>query len=162
MSTLKWRGVSRWLLWWLASFVVWLLLISQVDWLEIVIGGLAASLAATGACLVALRDDAEFAFRWEHAVALARRLPRALSVDTVRVLAALTRVVLGTHIRGRMVETPFAYGEEDDPQEAARRALVVGAVSATPNSIVVELEHDRMEVHRLLPGPMPSDRVWPI
>jgi hypothetical protein len=51
------------------------------------------------------------------------------------------------------VAVPFRYGSSDDPEDAARRALLVAGLSVTPNSVVVGVDADRDEVlvHQLVP-----------
>jgi hypothetical protein len=80
-------------------------------------------------------------------------------------------VILARHLftgqkaHSLVIERPFEIGPEDDPRAAARRALAVAYVTATPRAVVLGFDAERGTVsyHLLAPGPVPSvlERLTP-
>ncbi len=65
---------------------------------------------------------------------------------------------------GVLTELPFSPGGQD-PESAARRALVVAGVSTAPNTIALGIDSERetLLVHQLSRQlPEPPNRCWPI
>jgi multisubunit Na+/H+ antiporter MnhE subunit len=147
-----------WLAWWAALLIIWLLLVDTLDPEELLVGAVAASVAASVALAVHRRGYIRF---WPRA-AWFRQTP-ALVWDVIADCGLLAgalwrKVVLRQPVRGIMIRVPFHHGG-DNGRDGARRALVNIAVSLTPNSYVVDIdpEADSLLVHRLVPGPL--DRV---
>ena len=150
--------IRLWLAWWCALFVVWLLLVDNVDGQELVAGALAASAAASVGAAVHRQGYIRFRPRlvWVRAVP---GVLREVVVDHGVLAAALWRkVVLRQPVAGVNARVPFHHGG-DNGRDGARRAMVNFAVSLTPNSYVVDIdpEADSLLVHRLVAGPL--DRV---
>ena len=147
-----------WLGWWSALAVVWLLLVDTLQVDELVVGAVAAAIAATVATAVHRRGYIRF---WPRAAWL-REVPSLLwdiVVDCALLAGALWRsVVRREQVHGVTLRVPFHHGG-DNGRDGARRALVNFAVSITPNSYVVDIdpEGDSLLVHRLVPVPL--DRV---
>ena len=144
-----------WAGWWVALWLVWLLLVDTFQVEEVVAGMVGAAVAATVA--TAVREQGYMSFfprgRWLLEVpALAGRV----IADSGVLAAALWRhVVRGQPVHGSMVRVPFDHGGLGG-RDAARRALVNVGVSLTPNSFVIDIdpEGDILLVHRLVPGPL--------
>jgi multisubunit Na+/H+ antiporter MnhE subunit len=149
------------LAWAAGSMVLWMLLTSTVKGSELVAGAIAA--VVTAVVVEAVRERERFAFRprlrWlRRAVAI----PVRVVVESWQVTVALTRHATGrTRVRGTFVAIPFEHGERDDPEAAARRALVTVGVSMTPNTVVVGIDPDRNELltHQLVPDPASLERA---
>ncbi|HEY0395043.1 MAG TPA: hypothetical protein VGD01_11170 [Candidatus Elarobacter sp.] len=134
---------------WIAFAAVEALLVGKIDPQEtpvgIAIAGLAA-LCTTGA-LVAAGD------RYAVPLGAFARLPSVAAAvvrDTFVVTGVLLRALGGRPPDDRLERVHFDAGG-DDARSAARRALVVAGTSASPNSVVadVDLERGAMIVHRL-------------
>jgi multisubunit Na+/H+ antiporter MnhE subunit len=141
------------LAWTAGSMVLWLAITSTFRGSELVAGAVAAVL--TAAAVEAVRERERFVFRprlrW---VRRAFRLPARVVTDTWLLTTVLVRHVSGSkRVRGAFVAVPFRYGSGDDPEDAARRALLVAGLSVAPNSVVVGVDADRDEVlvHQLVP-----------
>jgi len=144
-----------WCAWWVALAVIWLLLVDTVHADELIVGAVAAGLAASVATAVHHRGYIRFSprLRW---LLEAPSLLAAVVVDCGLLAGALwRRLVLREDVRGQMIRVPFRHGG-DNGRDGARRALVNFAVSLTPNSYVVDIdpEGDSLLVHRLVPGPL--------
>jgi multisubunit Na+/H+ antiporter MnhE subunit len=144
--------IGWWMAWWLALLGLWLLLVS-VNTAEFVAGLGAAAAAATAAEVVRTQGLVRFDPdpRW---VLRIWRVPRSILRDCW----VLTRA-LAQHLRGKPVNSgfraiPFRSGG-DDARASARRALVVPAISVSPNTYVIGIdeEADLMLVHQLVAAP---------
>jgi hypothetical protein len=97
----------------------------------------------------------------------ARRLPGIVASilhDAARLTAAFARLAAGgERTSGELVTRAFDPGE-GTPEARSRRGFVLAAVALAPNTvpIAVDYENGRLLVHRLVPGPEPKDRLWPI
>jgi multisubunit Na+/H+ antiporter MnhE subunit len=124
----------------------------------VVLGLVAAAVAATAAELVRDQDLVRFRLQvvWLRDL---YRLPGQLLGDSWTLAAALWRQLTGRRVRGVFRALPFPT-EGDDARSAARRSLVTGVVSLTPNTYVVGIEGDEgvMLVHQLVPKTAPVPR----
>jgi hypothetical protein len=144
--------VKFWLGWWLWSLGLWMLLVFKTELAEIVLGAVAAALAATGAELVRSRGWLPFAPRPRWLLALVR-LPREVVLDTALLTRALwRRVVHGEPIEGRFRVVHFDDCGGDDPYTQARRATAKWLGGVGPNNYVVgfEEEHDAVLLRQLV------------
>jgi multisubunit Na+/H+ antiporter MnhE subunit len=144
--------IATWLGWWVALGVIWLLLVDTTNPEELLVGAVAASLAATVALAVHRQGYIRF---WPRARWLGE-LPHVMQdviVDCGLLTGALWRtLVLRQPVHGETIRVPFHHGG-DNGRDGARRALVNFAVSLTPNSYVIDIdpEADSLLVHRLVP-----------
>jgi multisubunit Na+/H+ antiporter MnhE subunit len=156
------KRVRFWILWYVPLVVLWLLFVDTFAPEEVVLGLVAAALAATAADVVRAQDLVRFRLdvRWLRDIG---RIPRQVLLES-RLLA----VVLWHHLRGRPASGTFRAlpfpRDDDDAVSAARRALVTAIVSLTPDTYVVGIEGDEglILVHQLLsePGsPLPPSMV---
>ena len=143
------------LAWWAVLLAVWLLLVETVALPELLVGVVAAGLAASVAETVRELGYVRFAPR----VVWLRYVPRIggqVLVDCGILFAALGRRLLQRRdVRGVMLRIPVRYGD-DSARDAARRALLNFGVSITPNTYVVDLDRETSTVliHQLVAGPV--------
>jgi multisubunit Na+/H+ antiporter MnhE subunit len=133
--------------------LLWVLVTSTFQGAELVAGAIASVLSAVA--VEAVRERERFVFRprlrW---VRRAFVIPARVVADTWLLTVALVRHVSGSkRVRGAFVAVPFRHGEPGDPEDSARRALVVAGLSVAPNSVVVGVDDERDEVlvHQLVP-----------
>jgi multisubunit Na+/H+ antiporter MnhE subunit len=147
--------IGLWLAWWVALFILWLLLVDTVEAQELLVGAIAASVAAGLA--IAVHREGYMRFRprarWLRE---APWLAWEVIADCGLLAGALWRKLIGRQqVHGVTIRVPFHHGG-DGGRDGARRALVNFAVSLTPNSYVVDIdpEADSLLVHRLVAGPL--------
>jgi multisubunit Na+/H+ antiporter MnhE subunit len=142
-----------WIAWYLPLVVLWLAFVDTLASAEVVLGTVAAAVAATVADLVRAQDLVRFRLEWSWLRDL-DRLPWQVLGDAWALAGALWRQLRGRPVKGVLRTVPYPV-ERDDARSAARRALVTGTVSLTPNTYVVGIEGDEgfALVHQLVPGP---------
>jgi hypothetical protein len=138
---------------------LWMLLVFNTQPAEIVLGAVAAALAATGAELVRSHGSVPFApdLRWSRALL---GLPRAVLIDTWRMA-----VLLGAHfLRGRPIEgsfriVQFPCGPRDNARDQARLAVSQWLGGVSPNTYVLGIDERRnvAVVHQLIREERPPD-----
>jgi multisubunit Na+/H+ antiporter MnhE subunit len=147
------RRAKFWIAWYLALVALWLAFVDTFAPEEVLLGLVAAAVAATAADLVRAQDLVRFRLelRWLRDLG---QLPGQVLRDCWLLATALWRHCTGRPVRGAFRTLPFPT-ERDDASSAARRALVTGAVSLTPNTYVVGIEGDEgvAVVHQLVPEP---------
>jgi multisubunit Na+/H+ antiporter MnhE subunit len=152
------RGISSWLLAWLASAAFWMVLTDSVRLSEMLAGAAVAALGATGFEVVRRRRTARQALRPDLALRAWRVLVR-VPADVVRLTrAAFAQVIEREPARGQVLALPFGH-LDGDPGERARRAAAVGLGSVAPNTIVIGIDPETgmLLVHQLVPTGKPSD-----
>jgi multisubunit Na+/H+ antiporter MnhE subunit len=157
-------GAGRaWLSWWALLAGLWLALVDTVVVPELVVGAIAAAIAATGAVVV--RGQRRLLLRPRAAWARFAFAPLGRTVtDLVPLAVALwRRGILRRDERGALVEVPYA-AVGDDPYDAAHRVFTEALGSLAPNTLVVDIERDRrtMVVHELVPTGDPAARAKPL
>jgi multisubunit Na+/H+ antiporter MnhE subunit len=147
------RRVGFWFAWYVPLVVLWLAFVDTLDPAEVVVGLVAAAIAATAAELVRSQDLVRFRLelRWLRGLT---QLPWQTARDCWLLTVALWRHLTGHPARGRFRVVPFP-SEADDASSAGRRALVTALVSVAPNTVVVGVEGQggEMLVHQLVPEP---------
>jgi multisubunit Na+/H+ antiporter MnhE subunit len=162
------RGHARtsfakfWIAWYVSLVLLWLLFVDTFARSEVVLGLVAAAVAATAADLVRAQDLVRFRLELPWLGGL-HRLPWQILGDCRLLAVALWRQLTGRAVHGAFRALPFPR-ERDDARSAARRALVTGTVSLTPNTYVVGIEGDEgvMLVHQLVPeaaNPVPDSML---
>jgi len=140
--------------WWVVLAALWLLLVDSFATVELLVGAVAAALAASVAEAVRERGYVRFS----PAAAWLRHGPRVLwqILDDCWILAvALARQLLGKGtVHGVVLRSPMRYGGEGG-RDSARRALLNFGISITPNSYVIDLDGETSTavIHQLVPGP---------
>jgi multisubunit Na+/H+ antiporter MnhE subunit len=147
------RRLRFWIAWYVALVVLWLAFVDTFATEEMVLGLVAAAMAATAAELVRSQDLVRFGMRASWLRDLGQ-LPWQVVRDSWVLAVALWRHCTGHPVRGVFRVVPFPT-EADDAYSAGRRALVTALVSATPNTVVVGVEggEGEMLVHQLVPEP---------
>jgi multisubunit Na+/H+ antiporter MnhE subunit len=151
-------GLARrsrfWIAWYLPLFGLWILLVDTFAAEELVLGAIAAAVAATAADIVRAQDLVRFRLRarWLRDVWW---ILRQVVADSGTLAVALWRQLRRPgSVRGcfRVLEFPR---EGDDAAAAARRALVTSVVSLTPNTYVVGIEGEEgtILIHQLVSRP---------
>jgi hypothetical protein len=140
------RGELRaWLAWWVLLTGLYVALVDSRRLEELVAAVVVGALGATAAVMV--RQGREVVLRPRRADVVAE-LRHVLSWprDLALLAGALVR-----RPSGEVVETPFA-ATGDDPRDAGRRALAVGARSVAPNTVVLAVDEERgvLVIHRLV------------
>lgn len=151
------RALAGWLGRSALLYALWLALVDNVHISELAAGGGAALLAgALATATHRLRLDPVRAR--PGMLARAPRVLLALIVDTGRLAGALVTLAGGAKCSGRFRAERFG-ATEDNPEHAARRALVETAGSLAPNRYVVGIDVERgvLLVHELCPGAGPLD-----
>ena len=147
------KRVGFWVAWYVPLVLLWLLFVDTFAGQEVIVGLVAAAIAATAAELV--RSQELVRFRLDpHWLRGLPGLPWQVLHDTWLLTVALWRHCTGHPVRGVFRVVPFP-SEADDNRSAARRALVTVLVSVAPNTVVVGVEGDEGEllVHQLVPQP---------
>jgi multisubunit Na+/H+ antiporter MnhE subunit len=147
------KRVGFWVAWYVPLVVLWLAFVDTFAPEEMIVGLVAAAIAATAADLVRSQDLVRFRMetRWLRGLP---QLPWQVLHDTWLLTVALWRHCTGRPVRGVFRVVPFP-SEADDARSAARRALVTALCSVAPNTVVVGVEgHEgEMLVHQLVPEP---------
>jgi multisubunit Na+/H+ antiporter MnhE subunit len=157
-------AVRAWLVWWALLAALWLALVDTVVVPELVVGAVAAAIAATGAVLVRGRRLVILRPRAAWAPAALRAMAR-FGPDLVPLATALwRRGVRRSDERGRLVAVPYGAGAETDPEAAAHRVLTEAIGSFAPNSIVVDIDRERgvLLVHELVATDDPAAHAAPL
>jgi multisubunit Na+/H+ antiporter MnhE subunit len=143
--------IGPWAGWWLAFFGLWLLLVTLSP-AEFVAGLGAAAVAATGAEVVRIQGLVRFDpdLRWLLRI---WKIPCSVVRDCWTLTVVLARCVRGKPISSGFRAIPFRSGG-DDARSSARRALVIPAISVSPNTYVIGIDEDAdlMLVHQLVPA----------
>jgi len=147
------KRVGFWVAWYVPLVLLWLLFVDTFAAQEVIVGLVAAAIAATAAELV--RSQELVRFRLDpHWLRGLPGLPWQVLHDTWLLTVALWRHCTGSPVRGVFRVVPFP-SEADDDRSAARRALATALVSVAPNTVVVGVEgaEGEMLVHQLVPEP---------
>ena len=147
------KRVGFWVAWYVPLVVLWLAFVDTFAGQEVIVGLVAAAIAATAAELV--RSQELVRFRLDpHWLRGLPGLPWQVLHDTWLLTVALWRHCTGSPVRGVFRVVPFP-SEADDDRSAARRALATALVSVAPNTVVVGVEgaEGEMLVHQLVPEP---------
>jgi multisubunit Na+/H+ antiporter MnhE subunit len=147
-----------WLLAWLASAALWMLLADSAQVAVLVAGAAVATLAATAFESVRRQRVAAQALRPVLALRIWRVVVRAVPDIGRLTRAAFAQLIRPQAARGRVLAMPFGH-TEDDPDARALRAVAIGLGSIAPNTVVIGVDPDSglLLVHQLEPTRRPSD-----
>jgi multisubunit Na+/H+ antiporter MnhE subunit len=137
-----------WIAWYLPLVVLWLAFVDTLATGEVVLGLVAAAIAATAAEVVRDQDLVRFRLKvsWLRDLYV---LPGQVLADSRVLAVALWRRLTGRPVHGAFRALPFPI-DRDEALSAGRRALVTGFVSLTPNAYVVGVEDDGiLLIHQL-------------
>ena len=142
---------------WLACAAFWLVLVASFEAAELWVGAIVATIASVGSYVVIEDKIALFRARPKW-LALGFALPKAIVVDSFRVMRVLARrLVYGTPAPSQIRAIPFGV-VGDDAVSATRRALAIAYGTLPPNSIVLGIDRKRelLYMHQLEPVEAPS------
>src|SRR5437764_80342 len=145
--------LRAWLLWWIALFWLWMLLVGEWNRVELIAGAIAATLTATVAESVRAVIGLRFRIPLRH-VAAAWTLPAIVVVDFFIVIGCLFVSLWRREIvRGRFIARDFGPGTGTAPRRFGSRAWRTYAAMLSPNSFVVDTDEERRSllVHDLVP-----------
>jgi multisubunit Na+/H+ antiporter MnhE subunit len=147
-----------WLLAWLASAALWMLLADSVRLAELVAGAAVAALGATACEMVRRQRVAAQALRPDLSLRIWRVVVRAVPDIGRLTRAALAQLIRPKPVRGRVLAMAFGH-TEDDPDARGLRAAAIGLGSIAPNTVVIGIDPDAglLLVHQLEPTRRPSD-----
>jgi hypothetical protein len=140
------RHLVPWVVWWIALFWLWMLLVGEWNAIEWVAAAGSATIAATLAELMRSIAGVRFGVPLQPLRAIGAALVMVL-VDFGIVMAALVR-----RRRGEFVVREFDAGG-DDPGSVGRRAFTMLVANVSPNAYVIDIdrEHDLVLLHDLVP-----------
>jgi multisubunit Na+/H+ antiporter MnhE subunit len=141
---------------WVSFLLLWLVFVFQLTAMEF-LAAAAASALTVFALQTALRaEHLCFLPRWRW-VAQGWRLPGMIAVDLFVVLKTLIRLFLRKPSTGLFQLGRFRATAEDC-RASAQRALTIFYVSASPNSVVVDIDRENANllIHQLEPTPIPK------
>jgi len=156
------RAVRFWLSWWVGLTALYMLLVFKTEPAEIVAGAICGAISATAAWLVHRHGNLRFAPGWGW-VPAALRLPRAVAVDTWRLVVVLWRVIVRREqVTGRILTLPYKDAHKGGVDAASRRAVAKWIGSVSPNTLIIGFaeKHDRVLVHQLVPVEPEDPDPW--
>jgi multisubunit Na+/H+ antiporter MnhE subunit len=140
------RSLSRGAVWSLAALGIWLLTLSALSWGELIVG----TACSTAVGVIAVAAQRSVGRPWKPTAVSLRPflvLPLAIASDAAQVLSLPLR---RRQNRGRF-ETMDIDAAGSSPQVATRRALVTLGTTATPASIVVDVDDQGLMTLHSLP-----------
>jgi hypothetical protein len=141
-----------WLRWWVGLTVLYLLLVFKTEPAEIVAGVICGAISATAASLVRRHGHLVFSPGWGWLPA-ALRLPRAVVVDTGRLVGVLWRVIVRREqVTGRIITVEYKDAHRGGVSASSRRVVTKWIGSVAPNTLVIGIaeKHDRVLLHQLV------------
>jgi hypothetical protein len=151
-----------WLRWWVGLTVLYLLLVFKTEPAEIVAALICGALSATAARLVRRHGRRRFSPGWGWLPA-ALRVPRAVMVDTGRLVSVLWRVIVRReHVTGRIISVKYKDAHRRGVNASSRRAVTKWIGSVSPNTLVIGIaeKHDRVLLHQLVPVKPDDPDPW--
>lgn len=147
------RQLSELVFWWAAAMGVWLLTLSSMSLPEVSI----AAASALPCAVLAIASRRAVGGSWPPRPAWLRwtaLLPVAVLADGVRVLGRAAGVLVGRRIGEGEIRTVRLPRERPASERRSREAMAVTLISATPGTVVVDLDDrsGRMLLHALGSG----------
>src|SRR3954447_21249818 len=145
--------LRAWLLWWIALFWLWMLLVGEWNRVELIAAALGATVAATVAEGVRAATGLRFRIPVRE-VAAAWTLPAMVFVDFFIVVGSLFVSLRRREIvRGRFIVRDFDPGSGSAQRRFGSRAWRTYAATLSPNAYVVDTDEERRSllVHDLVP-----------
>jgi hypothetical protein len=146
--------VRAWLVWFVAFFWLWMLLVGEWNGIEWVAGACAAAVAATIAEPLRRSSGLTLELPPDLLRGSALVLPMVFVDFGILTLALARSVVTGRVVRGRYVTHRLEPGPRTTSAGAARRAWTVLLAGYSPNAYVVDFDPASGEVllHDLVPN----------
>jgi hypothetical protein len=146
------RRVAAWLLWWIALFWLWMLLVGEWNRIEWIAGACAATIGASVAEYMRWALDLRFRIPLDRVPTVATALAMVF-VDYGIVMGVLFRSLARRKIhRGRFIARDFAAGG-DSPRAFGNRGWTTLVANYSPNAYVVDIDQERdlVLLHDLVP-----------
>jgi len=156
------REVRFWLIWWVGLSVLYLLLVFKTEPAELVAAAVCGAISATAAEMVRRHGHVSFAPGWRWLPA-ALRLPRAVVVDTGRLVGVLWRVIVRRQaVTGRILTVPYKDARRQGVDAMSRRAVTKWLGSVSPNTLIIGFaeKHDRVLIHQLVRAELEDPDPW--
>jgi len=147
------RQLAELLFWWAAAMGVWLLTLSSMSLPEVSV----AAAAGLPCAVLAIASRRAVGGSWPPRAAWLRwaaPLPLAVVADGVRVLGRAAGVLAGRRIGDGEIRSVQLPKDRPAPRRRSREAMAVTLISATPGTVVVDLDDEsgRMLLHALGSG----------
>lgn len=121
----------------LAFYLLWIVFVGTFSLHELLVGIIAAVLAATGMVVVSVQYPAKFSPSIPELLSLLR-LPWDVLSGTWEMFAVAAKDVMGIEPASSLFRVVrFDAGSKDDPHDTARRVLAVLFATTTPPTIVL-------------------------
>ena len=134
---------------------LWLLFVFQFNAKELLAGAVAATLSVVALQIAsgAVPPCFQLEPRW---LVQGFRLPGMIAGDLLIMFKAFIERIRRKQVRGVWRQSNFQ--TNDDCHGAARRALTILFLTATPNSIVIDIDrpNSRLLLHELVSAPIPK------
>jgi multisubunit Na+/H+ antiporter MnhE subunit len=154
------RQLPELLFWWAAATGIWLLTLSSMSLPEVAV----ATASGLPCAVAAIASRRAVGGSWPARPAWLRwlgPLPVAVVADSARVLGRAAGVLVGRRVGSGRLRTVHLDRDGDDVRWAGRQAAATVVVSATPGTVVVDVEDDTgvMRLHALGAGAPSMEQV---
>jgi hypothetical protein len=154
----------RWAIWWFAIFGAYVITVLTVNGSEIVAGAIIAALSAiiVACALHEAKPGVRATWRWiVHLAGVPVRMLKEALVVSGRILASFGG---GVHLDGYFIRLPYDPGDRADEWTYGREGIAVYGISASPNSLVTEVDmRGTLLIHKLVAGEQPHESPqWPL
>jgi hypothetical protein len=154
----------RWAIWWFAIFGAYVITVLTQNPSEIIAGGIIAGLSTiiVAFALHAAKPGVRASWRWTvHLAAVPLRMLKDAFLVTGWILASLRGAV---HLDGYFMRLPYDPGDREDEWTFGREGIAVFGISASPNSLVAEVDmRGTLLIHKLVAGEQPHESPqWPL
>ncbi len=154
----------RWALWWFAVFAAYVITVLTQNGSEIIAGAIIAAFALIIVAVALRNGDPGVRARWSWLRHLAG-VPARMITDAVLVgKRIVSTLVAGGNLDGYFIRLPYDVGERDDPWTMGREGLAIFGISASPNSLVTEVDlRGELVLHKLVADAQPhASPQWPL
>jgi hypothetical protein len=151
-------------LWWFAVFAAYVITAGAQNGGEIAAGAIIAA-PCCALALLAFRHatpGVRVQWRWlRHLAGVPRRMLSDALLVSKRIFWALTS---GEKLVGYFIRIPYDPGDREDEWTMGREALVIYGISASPNSLVAEVDlRGELVIHKLVASDQPAQSPeWPL
>ena len=140
------RHAGAWLLWWVAIFWVWFLLVGEWNRIELVAAACAATVTATCAETIRAKAGMRVAIPLRLVPSALKAMAQAF-LDFGIVMGVLILGIAHRRVhRGEFVVRDFEGPLGDDPRSFGERAFRIFAANLSPNAYVVDMSTEQRSV----------------
>lgn len=154
----------RWAIWWFAIFGAYVVTVLTENGSEIIAGAIIAALATVVVAFAQRSAECGVRARWSwtlHWLSVPARMLKDSIQVTLWILKSLTGRV---NLDGYFMRLPYDPGNRDDPWTFGREGIAIFGISASPNSVVPEVDlRGTLLIHKLIMGEQPHESPeWPL